>query len=394
MYQKDNHATTGAHASAPPGCIIAGRYEVVRQAGTGNFARVFECIDKTTDRHVAVKLLKRGFERDADFECDILRGINKHDPEDNINIVKLIEKTTWNGIATIVFNLKGAPLKVSTFPFDHRNVARVAYDIGKALSFLHFTVRAVHTDLKPENILAEKAGSSISASWSICDLGSASFYTSRLDTDLITTRPYRAPEVVLKKGWSYPADTWSLGCILYEIRTNKKLFDCHTDGDHITMMNHRIGAIPGQPARMPSARYPHIRDELRNEDADFVDLLLMMLVYDPAKRIKCSEIEKHPYVTRQMGSVKVPIVPVSRPARSNSNSTPSLSVDSDALRGLTRAMAGMKINEHGRKLSEIKASIGNVFIKPETTMRQKPSLISPASTIGINQHSFRLKQKC
>ena len=34
---------------------------------------------------------------------------------------------------------------------------------------------------------------------------------------IVSTRHYRAPEVILGLGWSYPCDVWSIGCILVEL---------------------------------------------------------------------------------------------------------------------------------------------------------------------------------
>ena len=401
MNTRDNHATSGAHASAPPGTLIANRYEVVRQAGTGNFARVFECVDRRTGKPVAVKLLKRGYERDADFECDILKAINKHDVTEEQNCVKLIEKTTWNGLATIVFNLKGAPLRNSVFPFESRAVARLAADMGNALDFLHFTVRAVHTDLKPENVLAEHADCKTDAKWAICDLGSASFYTSRLDTDLITTRPYRAPEVVMNKGWSYPADTWSLGCIIYEVRTGRKLFDCHTDADHLAMMEQRLGPIPGHYSRSrTTSRCKLLKDELAHEDPDFLNLLFSLLEFDPARRMKCRDIVSHPYVTRRLVKSDAARVSRSNSAASVASTAPSAtsSRSSSVVDPLTKEMAALDIRKIDQARPAVVAApqpqtrtfgreikVPNYESKPLTTNSkyglQKP-LISPAVAAG------------
>lgn len=52
----------------------------------------------------------------------------------------------------------------------------------------------------------------------VIDFGSATFedqYHSRV----VSTRHYRAPEVILELGWTFPADIWSCGCILMELAT-------------------------------------------------------------------------------------------------------------------------------------------------------------------------------
>lgn len=44
---------------------------------------------------------------------------------------------------------------------------------------------------------------------------------------LITTRTYRAPEVILDLEWGLPCDMWSLGCMAYELGCGKPLFQTH-----------------------------------------------------------------------------------------------------------------------------------------------------------------------
>ena len=87
----------------------------------------------------------------------------------------------------------------------------------------------IHTDLKPENILLvstkyshDDNGKRIpkSAEIKVIDLGSATF-EDEYHTKIVSTRHYRAPEVILENGWSYAADIWSIGCILVELFTGK-----------------------------------------------------------------------------------------------------------------------------------------------------------------------------
>ena len=40
---------------------------------------------------------------------------------------------------------------------------------------------------------------------------------------MVSTRHYRAPEVILGLGWSFPCDIWSVGCIVVELATGEAL---------------------------------------------------------------------------------------------------------------------------------------------------------------------------
>lgn len=43
---------------------------------------------------------------------------------------------------------------------------------------------------------------------------------------VVSTRHYRAPEVILELGWSQPCDVWSVGCIVFELHRVRTFFAC------------------------------------------------------------------------------------------------------------------------------------------------------------------------
>ena len=50
----------------------------------------------------------------------------------------------------------------------------------------------------------------------LIDFGSATFDWEHHST-VVSTRHYRAPEVILELGWAQPCDVWSIGCIIFEL---------------------------------------------------------------------------------------------------------------------------------------------------------------------------------
>ena len=77
-----------------------------------------------------------------------------------------------------------------------------------------------HRDIKPENILIK--GNNLV----VADLGSCKgIYSKQPYTEYVSTRWYRAPELLLNcSEYTAAIDIWSVGCILGEIMTREPLF--------------------------------------------------------------------------------------------------------------------------------------------------------------------------
>lgn len=82
----------------------------------------------------------------------------------------------------------------------------------------------------------------------LIDFGSATFEED-YHSNIVSTRHYRAPEIILGLGWSRPCDMWSLGCILVELVTGDALFQTHENAEHLAMMETVLGATPESMAK-------------------------------------------------------------------------------------------------------------------------------------------------
>lgn len=109
-----------------------------------------------------------------------------------------------------------------------------------AVGFIH-KMGYTHTDLKPENILfankefrtrlrnpiseeGELLIEPVSTKIKIIDFGNA-VHDKKYHCNLINTRQYRAPEVILGcSRWNNSSDVWSIGCIIVEFLFGKVAF--------------------------------------------------------------------------------------------------------------------------------------------------------------------------
>ena len=146
-------------------------------------------------------------------------------------------------------------------PLDRKHVKSILYQILSGLDHIH-AHRFFHRDIKPENILVSTSAPNDSAfsrysnlvtppstpptyTVKIADFGLARETHSKLPyTTYVSTRWYRAPEVLLRAGeYSAPVDMWALGAMAVEIATLKPLFPGGNEVDQVW----RVCEVMGSP---------------------------------------------------------------------------------------------------------------------------------------------------
>ncbi|XP_014478973.1 PREDICTED: dual specificity protein kinase CLK4 isoform X2 [Dinoponera quadriceps] len=354
-YRKSNHHQQHSNHKddASKGDTVVtstGADKVLATLGEGTFGKVVKVKDLQMDHVMALKIIKNveKYREAAKLEINALEKIAIKDPEGQHLCVKMLDWFNYHGHMCIAFEMLG--LSVFDFlrdnsyqPYPLEHVRHMGYQLCYAVKFLHDN-KLTHTDLKPENILF--VDSDYDSTYNskkrrdvrrvkrtdirLIDFGSATFDHEHHST-IVSTRHYRAPEVILELGWSQPCDVWSIGCILFELYLGITLFQTHDNREHLAMMERILGTIPHRMARKTKTKYfyhgkldwddkssagRYVRDNCKplhrymlsddEEHRQLFDLVQRMLEYEPSQRITLKDSLTHPFFDALPASQRLP----------------------------------------------------------------------------------------
>eukprot|EP00494_Astrolonche_serrata_P031758 UN32027 len=183
-------------------------------------------------------------------EIQHLTLINNIDPLNKCYCVKLLDSFEVRNHLCMVFepmkcNLRQLVKKVGAGKgFNLDSIQRYARQLFVALDLLK-RCSIIHADLKPDNILVSEDNRTVK----ICDLGSAFKPDDVEITDILGSRFYRAPEVMVGLMFSFGIDMWSLACVLYEVYTGQILFNGVSNNQMLLYFQQVVGRCPVKVGR-------------------------------------------------------------------------------------------------------------------------------------------------
>ncbi|KFY03268.1 hypothetical protein V490_00224 [Pseudogymnoascus sp. VKM F-3557] len=303
------------------GDVLSSRYQIVGKLGFGNSSTVWLARDLQAHRHVAVKI----FTNDGQDTDEI--AIYKHISQGNKS------RLGYRYVRTALdsFDL------MNRGDIKSDNILHLIEDTSILAAFEEAEIahpsprkKAVDREIYISRTLdmPESIGEPV-----LCDFGNAVYGTNTNDDDAYPD-VYRCPEVMLHLPWSYSADIWNVGVMIWDIFEGKHLFSGqdpkrgrYTTRAHLTELISVLGPPPlelikrgersaewfdgngkwlepdeNEPERLPllpSSSLEAAEDNLNGKDKElFLNFIKSMLQWEPEKRMTARELLNDPWLAR------------------------------------------------------------------------------------------------
>eukprot|EP00471_Norrisiella_sphaerica_P012036 CAMPEP_0184504548 /NCGR_PEP_ID=MMETSP0113_2-20130426/52524_1 /TAXON_ID=91329 /ORGANISM="Norrisiella sphaerica, Strain BC52" /LENGTH=501 /DNA_ID=CAMNT_0026894199 /DNA_START=334 /DNA_END=1836 /DNA_ORIENTATION=- len=323
---------------------IGDRFRIVQARkllGKGSFSTVVRAKDLRMGETVAVKVIRNygDMYQRAIKEANILNKIREQDPDNHKCIVRFISKIEHKSHMCLVFENMHQNLREFTRKnrgsVDLYMIQRFSRHLLLSLDQLR-NMDLIHADIKPDNVLVSVDKRQVK----LADLGTAFYTYEPEETDLLGSRWYRSPEVILGMKYDCAIDMWGLGCTIFELFSGRPLFRGKDNHEMLHLFCKFRGRLPRKLLRKGEYASRHFDDEgriaeyykdpiskkqlvrytmmshqrgefervlldsrsLQPKDnipkilQSFLDMLSRMLELDPAKRIKPGEALRHPFI--------------------------------------------------------------------------------------------------
>ncbi|XP_014488736.1 PREDICTED: serine/threonine-protein kinase PLK1-like isoform X1 [Dinoponera quadriceps] len=256
--------------------------------GKGGFARVYLMTDVNNGNQYACKIIPKNRMQKIHMqkiarEIMIHKELNHvnvvqmhHYFEDNLNVYMLLEACPRKSLMHVL-KYRGKVTEPEARYYMKQMVTGVAY--------IH-SQKVVHRDLKPGNMfLSDRM---------IVKIGDFGLATrpdgQRRRVTICGTPNYIAPEVLYKQAYSYEADVWALGCILYALLVGQPPFDTAT--------------LKETYARICNNHYREVDDSIASRSGQ--DLIRWLLQSNPELRPSLERVKEHAYLTKEYVPAALP----------------------------------------------------------------------------------------
>src|SRR6185295_1223248 len=214
-----------------------GPYEIITPIGAGGMGEVYRARDPRLDRDVAIKVLPAEVSRDPQALARFEREAKAVAALSHPNILAIFDVGSADGRNYVVTELlEGETLRarLNAGALAWRKAAELGTAMAEGLAAAH-SKSVVHRDIKPDNLFLTSDGRVKILDFGLAKLEQAPAGENETVTQGIThtgmimgTVGYMSPEQVRGIPAGPASDIFSLGCVLYEMVSSKRAFQCQT----------------------------------------------------------------------------------------------------------------------------------------------------------------------
>jgi len=202
-----------------PESVVAG-YRIISLLGRGGMGVVYEAVQLTLERPVALKLINPARVDDEEFRARFVRESHVAAGLEHPHVIPVYEAREDGGLLFIAMRLVRGPSLADVLareaPLAPLHAARLVAQVAAALGAAHAR-GLVHRDVKPGNVLLHERDHTYLTDFGVTrELGEDGLTTAG---ELLGTVDYMAPEQCRGERVGPAADIYSLGCVLYEALT-------------------------------------------------------------------------------------------------------------------------------------------------------------------------------
>lgn len=229
-----------------------GPYRLLRLIQAGKSTQVWEAMNSTDHRRVALKILRTDYAKDkghlASMKHEFLVGQTLDHP--HVNKILDLDLTRATPYLTMEYfpapNLKSCVRQ--NLPQLTKYLPTIIRSAAEAIGHMHER-GWIHRDIKPENLLVAENGDLRLIDFAIAQRVVKSGMLGKLFGSkgaVMGTRSYMSPEQIRGGDIDFRADIYSFGCTLYEIVTGKPPYT-GTNADDL-LNRHLKSQIPSAAA--------------------------------------------------------------------------------------------------------------------------------------------------
>uniref|UniRef100_A0A6B2LAT4 Aurora kinase n=1 Tax=Arcella intermedia TaxID=1963864 RepID=A0A6B2LAT4_9EUKA len=251
-------------------------FEIGRTLGKGRFATVYLSRERKSGTIVVLKIIYKAVLAELGAEKSLRSEIEINAHLNHKNLIRIYGYFSDEERIYLVleYAMNGDLLnEVQLCRLDERQAAGYIFQIACGLQHMHKHY-VIHRDIKLDNIYLNAEGEI-----KIGDFGWAVHKPKNLEGQIVGTKSYLAPEMLLGQNYDYRVDIWSLGVVAYAMIVGELPFFGDNDAEleqNILNAKPKIPGFVSKPCK---------------------DLLVNLLKKNPEERITLEELFSHPWIT-------------------------------------------------------------------------------------------------